>query len=145
MGTRLKMVAPPRKIIRYVEQTEGMRFKKVPTVQYSDIRERGRNHLSMELDACGRDKQVAKATITINNKYTKPIEQRNHQYAAKGVDNLVLMHELRENLHFQNKAGLSSKQVHTHVVSQEPKDVAWLKRNNFVTKLPPNKKSRNFF
>lgn len=136
---------PPRKLVRYVERTEGKRFKKVPTYQYSTIPARGANHVSVELDKSGKDKKVAKATIKIHKKYSKPIEDRQHRYSTKGVDKLILIHEMRENLHFQHNPNPKSKTVHQHAIKQEPKDVAWLKKQGYLTKHSPNTKSRNYF
>jgi hypothetical protein len=140
-----KIINPPSNIIRYVERTEGLKFKQIPTVQYSRISQRGRNHLTMELDCRGKDKAVAKATVTINKRFSRPVEDKNHQYATQGADKLIMIHELRENLKFQNKPNISSKTAHKQALTQEPKDIAWLKKQGYVSKLSANKRSRNFF
>ena len=114
-------------------------------MQYSRIPERGRNHLTMALDDRGKDKAVAKATSTINKRFSRPIEARSHHYATQGADKLVMIHELRENLKFQNKPNISSRTAHKQAIAQEPKDIAWLKKQGYVSKLPANKRSRNFF
>jgi hypothetical protein len=138
---------PPRRIIQHIERTEGMKFKKIPTVKYgvAPPTSRGHNDVLIEVDKAGKDANIVEASVLIGSRYKRPVEDRQHRFSIHGTDKLVLMHELRENLLFQNKPEITSKQAHTRTMKKTQQDIDWLKEKGFIKYGKPNKKSRFFF
>lgn len=111
------------KIIRHVEQTEGMKFKKRPTFSYtSKGSEDSPARNTVRRSVTGDKIKVTSARVQVNRKFAA-------SYQQPFVDAIVA-HELRENLYYQH--GLDRKKnapnVHNKAQRWINKDERWAKR-----------------
>lgn len=111
------------KIIRHVEQTEGMKFKKRPTFSYtSQGTEDSPARNTVRRSVTGDNIKVTSARVQVNRKFAG-------SYQQPFVDAIVA-HELRENLYYQH--GLDRKKnapnVHNKAQRWINKDERWAKR-----------------
>jgi predicted SprT family Zn-dependent metalloprotease len=114
MGNRLN------KIIKHIEQTEGMKFQKKPTFAYTNKIGAGHNIVKRSVSD-GRVK-VSSAKVQVNRKFAQGYQQ-------PFVDATVA-HELRENLYHQH--GIDRKKdapnVHNKAQRWINKDERWAKK-----------------
>lgn len=111
------------KIIRHVEQTEGMKFKKRPTFSYTNQgTENSPARNTVRRSVTGDNIKVTSARVQVNRKFAR-------SYQQPFVDAIVA-HELRENLYHQNGIDRRKNAPDIHRKAQRwiNKDERWAKR-----------------
>jgi hypothetical protein len=124
----------PEDIIQYVEETEGLRFKKKPRLIYNNVGG-GRNTVNYNNERVGdvveegREKIVTQSSVNVSN---------------VGVDKFLMLHEARENVNFQNRENYSKQEAHQSALAHEKADVQWLKERGHMREVPIDSSHKNW-
>ena len=109
----------PDALIHQVERSEGLKFKRKPTLGvYKGNKEvAGENYVRRERQG-GNVTRVVSARVMLS-----PVVLSSTKKGLTREGKATLLHELRENVHYQNKGSESEKRVHRSAQSHRREDL----------------------